>query len=198
MTQLGVINSFYDIPVGSVLPIMGVFSAVDNGGSYSESALNILENWQLCDGAVISDSESPFNTKNTPKLDNGIYIKGNTSAGVASGSNSVTPSTAYEASGSYTANGSVSSHSHTINHNHPQKQTTDQTGITAGMTAGTSANGPGGHSHPFDLDLLNDSSDPTTPGFTTGSSSLHSAWFISTPVNIEPLFINCNYYMRIK
>ena len=73
------------LPVGGLIHISGVFTAP--GVGYSEMGITPLPSYlQLCDGSLVSDTESIFYGKTLPNLTNDITLLGSTTAGVTSAS----------------------------------------------------------------------------------------------------------------
>jgi hypothetical protein len=120
------------IPLGSVIPVIGVFSSSGNGGIFTSASLPISGNitddgFQRCDGAIINNVNSVFNGRYTPDISDNRFIQGATSAGsisndtgVNNGNNTVTLTTNEMPSHQHGTNVSNTnlSHAHTYHHGH--------------------------------------------------------------------------------
>lgn len=66
------------VPVGGIIPWAKNIAA---------TALTLPEEFALCDGSAVSDTDSPFNGQNTPNLNSGNkFLRGATSSGGTGGS----------------------------------------------------------------------------------------------------------------
>lgn len=69
------------------IPIGGIVGWVDNLGELG--SINLPDNWQLCDGTTISDSDSPLNGETVPDLNaENKYLRGNTTSTGSGGTTS--------------------------------------------------------------------------------------------------------------
>lgn len=129
------------------------------------------ENWRVCDGSALNNSQSPiWNNTNRylPNLSNSRFLMGSTTTGAIGGSSSVTlsinnlPAHSHSIDHDHAAitSGAGSSHSHTINHdhsnvtstgmsannNHSHRVPTNQNGGAALVAQWASGNGSAGAS----------------------------------------------------
>lgn len=192
-------------PVGALVAVTGTFSLADNGGVYNETGVAIGGEWKLCDGSLISDSDSPFDTRFVPKLDDGRFLRGNATAGGVGGSATQNPSTAFAAAGSYTPAGTSPSHVHNLSAAGGAKiflSGTDLRFMTAGLgpnfswgdevDVGTGAGTGSGPSSP-----LIGSTDGKAATFS-GTPVARSTFFLNSSVNLEPVYLDVKFYQRIK
>ena len=120
------------VPVGSVIPIVGVYQSTSNGGTFTSASLpssGIItdDGFQRCDGAIVNNPSSVFNGKYVPNITDNRFIQGSTSAGsissdtgVNNGDNTVTLTTNEMPSHQHGTNVSNAnlSHTHTYHHGH--------------------------------------------------------------------------------
>ena len=195
-------NAAYSVPpVGAILAVTGTFSLANNGGTYSETLLASLGPcWQICDGTVILDAESPEVGRFNPNLMDGRFMQGHSNSGVAGGSNTYNPSIEFANAGNYTPAGSTQGHALTI----PEMPSHQHTVTTNALTIGTSnayvggvdaystdtaayitiaaAGGGGSHDH----------------GAIVGTAVARSDFFTNSTINIAPLYLSVKFYRRIK
>jgi hypothetical protein len=127
------VTKFYGrVPVGSVIPIVGVYQSTSNGGTFTSASLpssGIItdDGFQRCDGAIVNNPSSVFNGKYVPNITDDRFIQGSTSAGsissdtgVNNGDNTVTLTTNEMPSHQHGTNVSNTnlSHAHTYHHGH--------------------------------------------------------------------------------
>lgn len=195
-------DQLFEYPVGSIIPILGTFDQADNAGTYLETGVLVNDEWQLCDGVQISDSDSPFDGRFVPKLDNDFFLQGNSTRGSLGTLNTITPSADLAETGNYIPAGTFP-HSHDIDHDHGNVTT----GAENGLFSSTTSNLPvrdtfrnaDNHTHATSQipSFVGLSSSPS-PALTAASSTARTAWFKSTPVNIEPVYLSAAFYQRIK
>lgn len=209
-------------PIGGIMAVVGTFTATGNGGSYSETGIVIGAGWKLCDGTVISDAESPFDGRFVPQLDDGRFLRGNTTAGTTGGSQTQNPFSDFAAAGNYTPLGTVDSHTHTLAHVHDFGEHALADRYALGKYDASTYGSPGSgrirdgvvlqgsgaalnqyisDSEALGIMRTNSASVADTggaaPGFT-GTLVARNTFFLNSSVNVEPLYLNCKYYQRIK
>jgi hypothetical protein len=70
------------LPVGGIIPISGTFASTGPLAGYSEAGINPLPSYlQLCDGSLVTDSESIFFGKFLPDLTGNKTLLGSVTAG---------------------------------------------------------------------------------------------------------------------
>ncbi len=198
------------VPIGAIQAVLGTFSLADNGGVYNETGVVIGAGWKLCDGTVIADSASPFDTRFVPKLDDGRFLRGNAVAG-AVGGQATLPNHIH--SDTFT----LPNHVHTsAAHTHVLSNAGGSTIFVGGdsiryKTSGLgpnfiaqdattgSASASGATLASMPLVGATDSRTPVDTGNPTTTPSIDGA--VGNPTtspNIEPVYLNCKYYQRIK
>lgn len=197
--MINILQQYNNPPVGSIVSHLGTFNSSNNSGGFNATE-ELPDIWKLCDGTQINDPASPFDSQYVPQLTDDRYLRGSSSAGALGGSNTLTPDTDFAHLNDYTPPGSLTNHKHDADHNHPSKNTPNLIGGSQNrkQLGGPSVRTGTNHDHAINLpNIVFQTANPDTLTFT-GTPASFSDWFLNTPVNYEPLFINCRYYMRIK
>lgn len=161
------------VPVGSILPFYG-------------SVGTLPSNWRLCDGSIVSDSQSPFNGQSLPNLRE-MFLRG-TSSGSAwpvgsTGGTDTTPAHSHFFSESDTSVffPRVSGNGYANAYN-PVTSASAFDRTLRNLTA------PDGASNPYD-----------THGHMNGSSYISgNTWSDGDGEDNRPRFFSVNYIIRIK
>gem|GEM_PF-2506313 len=188
------------IPVGTIISHMpGYFTDGANGG-FNAVAMSLSEIWQLCDGSLYQDEDSPiFNGEGRylPNISDSRFIMGSSvaNAGVVGGANSVTLTTTElpaHTHGFSLSAGAAGDHQH-------------YTGISADVTGfhlygSTGAGGAAGHASYTGGSCY-------YQGYTSGSLSGNHTHSVSGSISsagsgaafgILPQYISAPFYIRVK
>jgi len=137
--------SFAPLPVGTIIALGGTFASANNVGAYV-SAPNPPVNYKLCDGTLIADAKSIFNTRYVPLLTDDRFLQGHTSGGPLSN----TPNDTGLAH-THTMPAANLAHTHTISHTHPVTVNPGPAFASTGNIPAPTVTGAGpasSHSHP--------------------------------------------------
>jgi len=212
------VDKFYGrVPIGSVIPIIGVFQSSNNGGTFTSASLpssgSITDDgFQICDGALINNVNSIFNGKYTPNITDDRFIQGSTVANIglrgSNTSNTITISTS-----------NLPTHTHDISHIHSGSTTSQSSSTTGGggahnhnlrrnigggelingldgnafattLQSDPLINGVGDHSHSYSH--THNTSTSTQSITTSGNGG-----FANNSIDIRPKYINAVYVIRV-
>lgn len=208
-------TKFYGrVPIGSVIPVLGVYQSTSNGGTFTSASLpssgSITDDgFQRCDGAIINNVSSIFNGKYSPDLTGNRFLMGSTSAGTLGGNtnNQITISSS-----------NLPTHTHDISHTHTGSTTSQNTSTTSGHSADHSHGAsmwnttfndayfvPGGGSPLRTNNTGGTSNDHThtyahTHAISTSTQSTTTSGnggFSNTAIDIRPLYISVVYLIRV-
>jgi hypothetical protein len=217
------VGSFYGrVPIGSVIPIIGVFQSTSNSGTFTSASLpssgSITDDgFQRCDGSIINNASSIFNGKYTPNISDNRFIQGSTSAGeissdtgVNNGDNTVT-----------LISSNLPTHTHDISHTHTGSTTSQSTTTTGndspdhthnieragGNSSGTAMVGTNaGFASTFQTGVVSGASVRHTHSYshshnisttTQDTVSSGNGGFSNTAIDIRPKYINAVYLIRV-
>ncbi len=166
-----------------IVPVGGVLLLPTN-----ITGVSVPDGWQLLDGSVVDDADSPMDGVTLPNINNGVFIMGNSTAGTSGGSDSYTLTESQLPAHTHTINhghsdtialgdaevGAVS-HTHTMPHTHKYQRVAFGSGVTDRYSTQFS-------SDPSDTSISNNSSSEFLTGFdeseaysTSGSGILAAA-----------------------
>jgi len=147
--------SLAPLPIGSIISMGGVFTAVNNGGSYAEATtfvgVTIPANYKLCDGTLINETRSPLNTRYMPLLTDDRFLQGNSAGGLFAPTSptfnlsDLSHTHPHPHSHPLASHTHPHPHTHNMPHVHPVTGTSGPTNLTITATAGPA----GTHSHSF-------------------------------------------------
>lgn len=221
-------GSFYGrVPVGGVIPVIGVFSLTNNGGTFTSASVPSSgtitdDGFQRCDGSLINNVLSSFNGKFTPDITGSRFIRGSVSAGAVAGNNSITISESNLPPHAH----SLSNHTHTgttgtesANHSHSGSTGGADRDLnhTHGAAMGNPANdstfaAAAGRGRTNYTDFMDRSIDHTHAFGTSGVSANHTHTFTSngpntnttgngngnsTSIDTTPRYIDAVYLIRV-
>ena len=205
-----IVGAEESLPLGAIIAVTGTWGTDNSAGAgtgYNETGVIIPADWKLCNGALISDEESPFDGRWLPYLVDGRFLRGNTSAGGKGGQATLNPRTAFPDTGtpSYTPTGLVSSHNHGLGtaggaglgYNGSALHVDNSSAVNMTSTFRYTGLTVGANSQVLGAARLYGATNYKQPTFS-GNSIAKNLWFLNAAVNIEPVYLDTKFYQRIK